>query len=241
MKTRQMQKYLFPIAIACACSASLYAQVNVPSSFKNVTVDGSFNDWTGVPVAYTAAAGSPSAIQFENVYMANDLNNLYIRFTLYAPRADAFANSQDNLFIDTDNNAATGFPTSGIGSEMLIQWGGGYQQKNGGFNEGAINNLGWAIAGSADSLDFELAISRSATFASDSTAVFANGTISVLLEGDDSSYNNVEFVPGQGSGGLVYSFAQVPEPLPTNLALVALAIFLAGKCLRHQLARRVLR
>jgi hypothetical protein len=44
------------------------------------------------------------------------------------PPWDAFANSYDNLFIDADDNPATGFYVSGIGSEMLIQWGGGYQE-----------------------------------------------------------------------------------------------------------------
>jgi hypothetical protein len=29
--------------------------------------------------------GQSNAIQFENVYIANDETNLYIRFTLYAP------------------------------------------------------------------------------------------------------------------------------------------------------------
>ena len=97
------------------------------------------------PWRYTAPEGPTNAIQYEDVYLANDENNLYIRFTLYSPRANAFANSHDNLFFDADNNSATGFPTGGIGSEMLIQWGGGYQEKNGGFNEGAVNNLGWGL------------------------------------------------------------------------------------------------
>ena len=141
--------------LSLACGASVYAQTSAPSTYKHITIDGSFDDWTGVPLAYTATAGPANAIQYENVYVANDENNLYIRFTLYSPRADAFANSYDNLFIDADNNTATGYPVGGIGSEMLVQWGGGYQEKNGGFNEGAVNNLGWAFAGSGDNMDFE--------------------------------------------------------------------------------------
>jgi hypothetical protein len=178
------------------------------STYQNITIDGAFDDWTGVPLACTVPAGSASAIQYENVYIANNQSNLYIRFTLYSPRPDAFANSYDNLFIDADENAATGFPVGGIGSEMLVQSGGGYQEKNGGFNEGAINNLGWAIAGSPDHLDFESAISRGATYASSHTPVFTNDTIVILLEGDDTNYNNVEFAPP--SGGLVYTFATPP-------------------------------
>ncbi|HEV2210642.1 MAG TPA: immunoglobulin domain-containing protein [Verrucomicrobiae bacterium] len=220
MKMTKIQKLLLQIGIACGCAASLGAQTPAPSTFKHITIDGSFNDWSGVPLAYTAAAGATNAIQYENVYVANDENNLYLRFTLYSPRANAFANSYDNLFIDADDYVGTGFGVGGIGSEMLVQWGGGYQEKNGGFNEGAINNLGWAIAGSADNLDFEIAISRAASYASDSTLVFPNSTIAVLLEGDNTSYVNTTFVPP--SGGLVYTFADIPAVLTNNLALVTL-------------------
>jgi hypothetical protein len=173
-----------------------------------------------VPLAYTAPQGPDNAIQYENVYIANDQTNLFIRFTLYSPRANAFANSFDNMFIDADGNVGTGFSVGGIGSEMLIQWGGGYQEKNGTFNEGAINNLGWGIAGSADSMDFELSISLGATYDSDGTPVFTNSTIAVLLEGDDTNYTSVEFAV---NGGLVYTLASPPTAPTNNLTLVTLS------------------
>jgi len=199
-------------------------------TYANITIDGSFTDWADVPLAYTAPVGSSDAIQYDNVYLANDANNLYIRFTLYSARPDAFANGYDNLFIDADDNASTGDPVGGIGSEMLVQWGSGYQEKNGGFSdEGGIDNLGWSIAGSPDSMDFELAISRSATYASDSSLVFDNNTIAILLEGDDTSYNNVEFAPP--SGGVAYTFAPVPEPSTFTLAGLGLLI-LTGRFLQ---------
>ena len=213
-------KTLFAFALALTGVFSVSAQVSVPGTFKHITIDGSFNDWTGVPLAYTVPVGPTNAIQYENVYIANDQNNLYVRFTLYSPRTNAFANSFDNIFIDADDNAATGFHVGGIGSEMLIQWGGGYQEKNGGFNEGGINNLGWSIAGSPDYTGFELAISRIAAYASDSTLVFTNGTIALLLEGDNTSYVNTEFAPA--SGGFVYTFASAPSVLTTNLPLLTL-------------------
>ena len=212
---------IFAILVICACAISVSAQISVPSTFKHITVDGAMGDWTGVPLAYTVTAGPTNAIQYENVYIANDQNNIYVRFTLYSPRPNAFASSFDNIFVDADANAATGFPVGGIGSSMLIQWGGGYQEKNGGFNEGNINNLGWSIAGSPANTDFEFAISRNATYASDGTLVFTNGTIALLLEGDNTSYASVEFAPP--SGGFVYTFADAPSILTTNLPLVTLA------------------
>jgi hypothetical protein len=103
---------------------------------------------------------------------------------------------------------------------MLIQWGGGYQETNGGFNAGTINGLGWSMAGSADSTDFEMAISLKATYASDGTPVFNRGTVAILLEGDDTSYTSVEYAPPEG--GLVYTLASPPAPPLTNLTLVSL-------------------
>src|SRR5580658_1222675 len=221
MKSNKIQKLLLGIGLAWVCGASAWAQVAVPSTYKTITIDGSFNDWAGVPLAYTAApAITNTVIQFENVYIANDETNLYIHFTLYAPW-DAFANSYDNIFIDADDDSGTGFPVAGIGSEMLIQDGAGYQEKGGGFNEGGINNLGWAIAGSTNNMDYELAISLGATYATDDTSVFTNNTIAILLEGDELiSYTSAEFVPP--SGGFVYTFAPVPPPLTNNLTLIGL-------------------
>jgi hypothetical protein len=219
MKNKKIQGLLLAIGFACACGVSAWAQTSVPGTFKQITIDGSFSDWTGVPLAYTAQEGTNSAIEYEDVYIANDQTNLYIRFTLYAPW-DAFANSFDNLFIDTDGNPATGYAVGGIGSKLLIQWGGGYDERSGVFNGGTVNNLGWAIAGSADSMDYELSISLGATYASDGAPVFTGNTIAILLEGDTASYSSVEFVPP--SGGLVYTFASPPTPLSTNLSLVTL-------------------
>ena len=208
------------LAALCVCGVSVMAQTLVPSTFKHITIDGSFDDWTGVPIAYTAAVGSTNAIEYENIYIANDNTNLYIRFTLYTPRPDAFENSYDNIFIDTDNNPATGYTVGGIGSEMLVQWGGGYQETNGIFNDGNVDNLGWNIAGSADSTDFELSISLGATYETGDALVFDTNTIAILMEGDTTGYANSEFAPP--SGGLVYTFAATPAALETNTPLITL-------------------
>jgi hypothetical protein len=220
MKTNQLKKLLSGIGLACACGLTALAQTNVPGTFKHITVDGSFDDWTGVPLGYTAVMGPSTAIQYQNVYIANDQTNLYIRFTLYSPRANAFANSFDNIFIDADNNPGTGFVVAGIGSEMLIQWGAGYQEATGVFNAGGINNLGWNLAGSSDSMEYEFSISLGATFAADSSLVFASNTIAILLEGDTAAYTSVEYAPP--TGGMIYTLATNPPPLASNVALVKL-------------------
>ena len=126
------------------------------------------------------------------------------------------------MFFDTDDNPATGYTVAGIGSEMLIQWGGGYQETNGAFTDGTgVDNLGWAIGGSTDFMDFEVSISLGATYSTD-TPVFSGpgSTITFLLEGDDTGYTSVEFVPP--AGGFVYTLASPPGPLTVNTTLVDL-------------------
>ncbi|HEY4417460.1 MAG TPA: PEP-CTERM sorting domain-containing protein [Verrucomicrobiae bacterium] len=218
MKIENILKFVVMVGLVYANGHEAAAQTAVPSTFANITIDGSFSDWAHVPLAYTAAEGSSAAIQYDNVYIANDANDLFIRVTLYSPRADAFANGLDNIFIDGDGNASTGYQVAGIGSEMLIQNGSGYQEKGGGFNEGAINNLGWSLAGSGDSLDFEFEVSLAAAYASNSALVFDGSTIAVQLEGDDTGFNNVAFAPS--SGGFVYTLATAPVPEPSTAGLV---------------------
>ena len=235
MKTVNILRSWLLIGFIVAVGDVVQAQTTVPSTFANINIDGNFSDWANVPLAYTAPVGSSDAIQYENIYIANDTSDFFIRFTLYSARPGAFANSYDNIFIDSDDNASTGYPFDGIGSEMLIQSGTGYQEGIANFTEGNINGLGWSIAGSSDSMDFELEISRSATYASDGELVFTNNTIAVQLEGDDTGYNNVEFAPS--SGGFAYTFATspVPEPSTTGLALAGFGfLIMTGKLIRKR-------
>lgn len=213
MKNNMICRIAFVLAAFFAFSLAASAQITVPSTFKHITIDGSFDDWAGVPLAYTATEGPSSAIQYENIYIANDQTNLYLEVSLYSPWP-AFQDSLDNIFIDTDHNPATGFGVGGIGSELLIQWGSGYDERNGGFNSGGVNNLGWNIAGDAGETNFELSISLGATYAVDGAPVFPSNTIALLLEGDNTNYVNEEFAPP--SGGLVYTFTSIPATIITQ-------------------------
>src|SRR5216110_570537 len=103
-----------------------YSAVNA-GTYKHITVDGNLSDWAGVPVAYTQPADTTKSIAYTNIYVANDENYIYIRFAI-STSDDPFTAHQ-NIFIDVDNNTATGFGAGGyVGSEMLIQGGAGYQE-----------------------------------------------------------------------------------------------------------------
>ena len=189
-------------------------------TFKHITIDGSFADWAGVPLAYSQAQDTTEVVAYKDVYIANDENYLYIRFTIYG--SDNPFTYLQNIFIDADNNAGTGFGAGGyVGSEMLIQSGAGYQEKNGAFNEGGINGLDWSASPSDVGSEFEIRISRNATYASDSSPVFTSDTIGVELESDNSSFANIEWFPPT-AGGAIYTFEPPPSVLTTSLTLVGL-------------------
>ena len=173
---------------------------SVPSFYRHIAMDGSFSDWSGVPDLATAAVAG-STLRFATVAAANDDNYLYLRFTLLAP-ALPFANYNTHLFVDTDNLAATGYPATGtgIGSELLIESGAGYDERNGTFNAGSVKNLNWLLRPAGSGTNFELRLSRQAQFA-DNSNVFTNALIRFLLQDNGGSF----LLPQ----GILYQFASV--------------------------------
>src|SRR6185436_17312147 len=184
---------------------------------------GSFGDWAGVPLAYTQAQDVTNVVAYKDLYIANDENYLYVRFSIYnegsASNNTVFTSLQ-NYFFNTDN-LPTGYTSHGVGSEMLIQGGAGYQQKNGGFNETNINALGWAGLPAGAGTNFEFRVSRNATYASDNAPVFTQDDIAITLETETAGFVATEWYPPSG-GGVAYTFQTPPSVLSTNLPLVQL-------------------
>lgn len=181
--------------------AALLAISTNTNTYKNITIDGSFDDWSGIPLAYTQAQAASDVIQFQNLWVANDEKYLYIRFSLYT-NGNPFTSSQ-NIFIDADTNYNTGNHEHGIGSDLLVQSGVGYQQYSGVFNAGYATNLNWLSAPIAPTNQFEVRISRN-TLGTNGLPMLTNNTIALLLESGESSGN--EWFPNV-TGGLTYTFA----------------------------------
>ena len=197
MRNREFKKLFVLVAALCGLQYGMFA-----GTFRHIAIDGSFDDWAGVPLASSEAQVSNVVVGFKDVYVANDESYLYLRFSLYAD-ANPFT-SQQNLFFDTDNNPATGYSANGIGSEMLIQSGSGYRELNGNFNAGGVNGVDWLASPGGTGTEFEVRISRSATYADNSAPVFTNGTIAFNFESDETIGN--EWFPS-APGGISYSFA----------------------------------
>ncbi|HAB17811.1 MAG TPA: hypothetical protein DCE44_15325, partial [Verrucomicrobiales bacterium] len=191
--------------------------LGLAGNYKSITIDGSFDDWAGVPVAYEDPADSSESADYRRIWIANDDEYLYVRFTLERP-ANPFL-STANLAISTDADSGTGYPPF-FGSELLVQGGGGYDQRLGGFNEGEVNALGWLSAPAGEATEFELRIARGARYIGDNAVVFANEAVSLLLEAEDPNYARKETAPD--TEGLSYTFAPVPPPLTSPQTLATL-------------------
>ena len=188
--------------------------------FKHITIDGSFDDWAGIPPAFVDSSDTTNSIDYAAVYVANDADYLYLRFTLHAP-GNPFT-STENIFMDADNDPATGYhPIGAMGSEMLIQGGAGYQEKGGGFNEAGVDGLDWAAAPSVAATNFEVRISRLAAYTSQPPGpVFTSDTIAFVLEAETPNYIPVEYAP---DGAVqIYSFAPAPPAATVNTTVVTL-------------------
>jgi hypothetical protein len=161
------------------------------STYKTITVDGSFSDWTNIPWAYQGAAdGNP--VNYLQVQFANDANYLYGHVKLASPYA-LFSDFYSHIFFDTDLNPQTGYPVTGslFGSEMMIESGYGYDQRNGNFDAGAISGLDWAIAPSVSANEFEFQVSLSALYP-DNSKVFGTNAIRLLLQDNRGPETAVE-------------------------------------------------
>ncbi len=212
---------LFRLALATSAAAMLILPTARAGTFKRIAIDGSFGDWAGVPVAYTDGSETTAGSDFRQIYVANDEQYLYLRFTLHSPNTPF--TSRNNIFIDADNNPGTGFHPLGLafGSELLIQSGVGYQEKNGLFNEGGINGLDWSASPAGSATDFEIRIARAATFATDGLPVFSSEAIAIQLESENTSFVAVDLAPDNNEH-LSYAWASAPEPLVGRRELLAL-------------------
>ena len=189
------------------------------STYQHITIDGAFSDWAGVPLAYTQTQDVLNVVAYKELYLANDEDFLYVRFKIYGPPTNVFTSLQ-NVFINADNNAGTGYATHGIGSELLLQGGNGYQEKAGVFNAGSITGLNWQAAPSGAATEFEFRVSLHATNLSDSMPVFTTNGLRITMESDAPGNVPTEWFPPSG-GGVAYTFAASPSVAIANPNLPA--------------------
>jgi hypothetical protein len=222
-----------PNKLAVSLAASLLAVSSQAGTYRSITVDGDTSDWAGIAPVYVNENGvnNPSGADFQSVYVANDDNFLYIRYTLQQP-ADPISGWNTYIWLDNDSNSTTGFHPFGnanFGSSLMIINDQAYQQAGGGWNEGTLTSAGAAYGAAAiPGSDFEFKISRSVTGVSglfDGMPLLDGAIIGLELASETGTSDSLPAWANYGD--LNYSMA-VPEPTSFGLAGLGL-LMLAGR------------
>jgi hypothetical protein len=197
---------------------------------RDITIDGSFADWTGLTPVYSTAApsGIVGAADFENIYMYNDANYYYFRVMLWTDIDPAFGQFPYyvDMFFDTDNNASTGY--GAYGTELWVESGFSYHQTSSSPNDGlGINGLNWLSLPQSPGTNFEFQLSRAATYNPSSLQLFTSNSINFYFHSFTGGFGAAgNYAPLTG----VVSYTNIVPPTVAALPVGKLAITaLAGK------------
>lgn len=130
-------------------------------TFKHITIDGSFADWAGVPVAASDDEGDAiEGFDLREIYAANDDQYLYFMVKIYPSSANAnYSQFHHHFYIDSDDDPSTGFG----GTEMAIEDDYAFSQRYGvNWSDGMVTGLDPAQAppGELTSYQYEYRVSR---------------------------------------------------------------------------------
>jgi endonuclease/exonuclease/phosphatase family metal-dependent hydrolase len=126
-----------------------------------VYIDGDTSDWASLAVQHADPSGG--GLNIQRVWMAHSAKQLFLRVALNRP-VDLQAENTLTLYLDTDDNPATGLSALGLGAEVRWSFGdrtGRY------YADGDSSQIGHAALGltalpTVRSSTFELALDRSA-------------------------------------------------------------------------------
>lgn len=191
-------------------SLSLVFSFSFYIAAQQIILDENFSDWEN-SIVHTDPLndGSSNGVDFENLGITNDDQNIYIYFEV---NKEISLQEDNNLFlyIDTDSNINTGRFTRGIGADLVYAF--GQNQRSlyiNGF-EWFINAFDINYVGSptVTSDRFEIKISR--TLQGGNNTIDMNSDIKVILE---DNIGNGDFLP-DNSGGLLYTMTDNTIGIP---------------------------
>ena len=101
----------------------LFAQPALPQAAR-IFVDGQFGDWQALPPLYADSTGDQTSgdIDFGRLWVTNDERFLFLRLEV-GTEISLQSHNDITLFLDTDNNPATGQQVYGIGAELEWRFG----------------------------------------------------------------------------------------------------------------------
>ena len=217
-------RLLLPLLALLAASPALAAAVPV-------ALDGDFGDWASVaPLVVDANGdGGGSGVDFGGLWAANDGDFLYIRFDQGAELILQETNPLV-LYLDTDDNPATGQAVAGMGADLVWQFG----SRNGTYKGSNVywDDLGLVSMPSHSSTGFEIMLRRDAI--AGGQPLFPSSTLGIAMRDNGSGG---DWVPSS-STHVSYTFddsnAYTPAAIglgkndPSNLRIVSFNVLFDG-------------
>lgn len=190
--------FTFQASDGLGTSAAAKVTINVAN--RQITVDGSLADWAGVTPAATDAADTVGTIDIKNLYAWVDAGKIYLGIDNNGPVTQL--NYGYTWYLDTDQNATTGFKTFGLGADYLIEGSNVYR-----FAGSSPTAWSWTLIGQATSA----VLSNTAELAFDTTVIGGATSFDAVFYGNNAAFGQTtaDRVPqngfirfGDGRGGL---------------------------------------
>jgi hypothetical protein len=193
-------------AAALVCSS--------PGAQAAISIDGILDDWSDVPLAFEDAEGDdgPSGVDFGRLWVADDDRFLFLRLEV-GPSLDLSESNNLRLYLDTDANADTGLPFSGIGAELVWRFG----ERTGRFYVGddyvtiAHGDVRLRSGPTVTATEFEIAIGRD-TLPDGVHPLFTGDEVRLIVRDVDGDY--LPDQPGHVSYVLDDGAVDPPVPIP---------------------------
>jgi endonuclease/exonuclease/phosphatase family metal-dependent hydrolase len=180
-----------------------------------ICIDGLFNDWGNVPVAYQDIDNDHVDADYSTLKITYDSEFLFIYINFHENEYLMQNWNDFHLYIDSDNDQSTGNLIRGVGADLIWSFGGrsGKQYINGQESTVYQNDLTLRIAPTVTSSEFEIAIARgSSPLTVNNQQIMTQGKI-VFSELEDGTG---DFIPDE-LGGVSFSIGEDsiigPEPI----------------------------
>jgi len=184
---------------------SIILTSNLFSQSLPIFLDGKTDDWN-VPVpTYNDTENDGNVFDFKYFSVTNDEQFLFIRLN-FTPEAKLIENNLLALYIDGDNNNATGVSTNGIGAELRWDFGNRTGQffKNGTTNI-SFPEIQFRTLPTVTDTTYEIAIGRN-VLPNGSDPLFSSLSIKIFIKDNDT---NGDWMPNNGVT-FEYTFDNTP-------------------------------
>jgi len=200
-----------------ALITTLIGSIPVYGEALPVIPDGDFNEWTSSAIAHADPIGDSASgnVDFGVVYIANDADQLFVRFET-GLELKLQENNDLALYIDSDNNAGTGFDVGTIGAELAWRFGdrSGTVFSSSGGVAGTIrwDDLNYRQEPTVSNDEFEIAFQRSTVLFGQS--LLDNSSLTLLFRDEQGGGDIAPDI-----GAIAYNFVDTPVPLVAPISL----------------------